>query len=122
MFTSCSSLTGITLPSSITIIEGSAFYNSGLTSIDLTVATGLTTIGGYALTGTSLGGSIVFPSTVTTVGIQAFANTSISTLTLNEGLLEIGDSTIPVIGINFSKLYIPYWNSFYPVHRNVYWA
>ena len=45
-FSGCSGLTSVTIPSSVTSIGVSAFYNSSLTSV--TIGSGVTSIGGYA--------------------------------------------------------------------------
>ena len=44
-FSGCSDLTSITIPKGVTSIGSTAFFNSGLTSIDLSACTNLTSIG-----------------------------------------------------------------------------
>lgn len=97
-FGSCSDLTSVTLPNSITSIGENAFYGcSALTSITLssqltaigrktfqgctslssiTIPDGVTTIGGEAFRGCSSLSSIMIPSSVTTMGGAAFSGCS----------------------------------------------
>jgi len=75
----------------VTIIEVNAFYGcTALTS--LTLNTGLVTIGIAAFSGcTGLTGDLTIPSGVTTIGDLAFYNCSeLTSLTLNAGLVTIG--------------------------------
>ena len=70
-YTRCSSLTNITIPDSVTEIEGGAFARcSSLTSV--TIGNGVTTIGSYAFYECSSLTSITIPNSVTTIGDRAF--------------------------------------------------
>ena len=74
-FYGCSSLTSITIPNSVTSIGIWAFcYCSGLTSI--TIPESVTSIGDYAFYGCSSLTSITIPNTVTSIGERAFYNCS----------------------------------------------
>jgi len=73
-FSSCSSLTGVTIPDSVTNIGYSAFYNcSGLTSV--TIPNGVTSIGYSAFYGCSGLKSVTIPNSVTSIGANAFQGT-----------------------------------------------
>lgn len=52
------------IPASVTTIGDDAFYNTKLTSLDLSDATTLLSIGSYAFSGTGLTGTIVTPSKI----------------------------------------------------------
>jgi hypothetical protein len=64
---------------------------TGLTS--LTLNAGLETIGDYSFYGCNNAGftTLTLPSSVTTVGKQAFRNTKLTTATLSSGLTSLGD-------------------------------
>ena len=71
-FSSCSALTSITIPNSVTSIGGSAFFNcSALTSI--TIPNSVTRIGDYAFFGCSSLTSVTIPNSVTSIGYSAFS-------------------------------------------------
>ena len=91
-FESCSGLTSITLPSSVTEIGKFAFLHcSGLTSI--TLPSGLTEISSSAFSGCSGLTSITLPSGLTEISSSAFKSCSgLTSLTLPSGLTEIGSS------------------------------
>lgn len=88
-FNSCTSLTSIVVPATVTSIGGNSFY--GCTSLkNATLVEGLTTIDAYAFYGCTSLTSIVVPVTVTSIGQKAFAScTSLKDVTLNEGLTTI---------------------------------
>ena len=113
-FTGCLSLTSVTFPSSLTSIEQSAFSNTGLTRVDLS-DTSLTTIlvasfyGCTSLTHVDLSGtsltsieaatfsgctslsSVILPSSLTSIGAQAFYDTALSSVDLSgTSLTSIG--------------------------------
>ena len=66
-FQNMTNLTGVTLPSSLLVIEGGAFQSSPITSI-------------------------VIPNSVTEIGASAFASSSLTTITLGTGLTSISSS------------------------------
>ena len=71
-FASCTSLTSITIPSSITEFKSGAFYGClGLTSI--TIPNSVTSIGNYAFQGCSCLASITIPNSLTSIGDYAFS-------------------------------------------------
>ena len=73
-FSSCSSLTSITIPNSVTSIGDYAFINcDNLTSI--TIGNGVTSIGDYAFYNCTSLTSITFQGAAPTVGVNAFFNT-----------------------------------------------
>ena len=74
-FYSCSKLTNVTIPNSVTSIEDSAFYGcSGLTNIMLPDS--LTSIGEYAFCDCTSLTDITIPSNVTSIGSNAFKSCS----------------------------------------------
>ncbi|MBQ0141740.1 MAG: leucine-rich repeat domain-containing protein, partial [Prevotellaceae bacterium] len=84
-FRTCSRLTSLTLPNSVTTIGDSAFDGcSGLTSV--TIPNSVTTIGKYAFYGCDGLTSVTISNSVTTIGDFAFAHctdlTSITCLTI----------------------------------------
>ncbi len=90
-FEKCSSLTGITLPESVTRIEESSFaYCSALTDIEL--SPNLQQIPGRAFYNCSALGKIEIPSGVTNIGAAAFAGSGLVEIELPEGVKTIGNS------------------------------
>ncbi|MBR5975011.1 MAG: leucine-rich repeat domain-containing protein [Clostridiales bacterium] len=113
-FKKCSSLTSVALPAGITTIDSQLFYESGLTSIDLSGVANLTSIPSStfygcasletitlpasissieesAFYGCSSLQSITIPENVKGIGTNAFSYcTSLSTVSLSEGLETIG--------------------------------
>lgn len=69
MFGGCTSLTTITIPSTVTIIEGDAFNSTGLTSV--TLPDGLEEIGDNAFNNTDIT-AVNIPDSVQTIGESAF--------------------------------------------------
>ena len=108
-FCDCSRLSSISIPDSVVLIGDSAFSNcTGLTSIiipdsvtrfgfgafegcsnltQLNMPSQLTDLGEKAFYGCSSLTSIDIPATVTRIGFEAFAGTSITEITLPEGVL-----------------------------------
>ena len=91
-FYNCSSLTSITLPDTITSIDGYTFSGcSSLTSI--TLPDTITSIVYGAFSGCSSLTSITIPNSVTSIGKYAFYNCSnLTSVTLPEAITSIGDS------------------------------
>ncbi len=70
-FGECTGLTSVTIPSSITTIEGYTFAGcTGLTSV--TIPNSVTSIGDYAFYGCSSLTSVTIPNSVTTIGDAVF--------------------------------------------------
>ena len=99
-FRGCTSLTTVTLPTSLRTIEQYAFENcTSLTAASL--PNGVTTIGRNAFSGCGALADIaqtnnnVIPSTVTSIGIFAYAGTAITAVTLpnNQSFTVINDNT-----------------------------
>jgi len=90
-FLNCSNITSVTLPNSLTSIEGSAFLNcAGLTSI--TIPNNVTSIGDSAFGGCSGLTSVTIPDSVTSIGDFAFRNcTSLTSITVPDSMTQIRD-------------------------------
>ena len=90
-FGSCSGLTSITIPSSVTSIADGAFYAcSGLTSI--TIPNSVTSIGEAAFQNCLGLTSIIIPSSVTSIGEFAFASCSgLTSITIPSSVTSIGN-------------------------------
>lgn len=99
-FYNCTSLGSINLPSTITTIGNSAFSGcSSLTSIKL--PSNVTTIGNNAFSGCTMLGTLTIPASVTSIGTNAFSNCSFNKVTF-EGV------TPPTIdAISFDLALVP---------------
>ena len=62
----------IVIPQAVTTICGHVFENSGITSVDFSQATGLTTIGDYAFSNCDELTTVTIPASVTTMGYRVF--------------------------------------------------
>ena len=83
------SISVVDIPATVTTI-GEYAFSSCLNLTKVTFQEGLKTIGNYAFTKCSLltgniGGNLIVPSTVTSIGDEAFKGTSIEGLTVEEG-------------------------------------
>ena len=88
-FRSCESLTSVTLPASLKVIDKYAFvYCTALTGINL--PEGLTTIDVSAFGACNSLGNVVFPASLTTLGQGAFSVTAFTSLEIPAGLTDIG--------------------------------
>ncbi len=95
VFENCTHLTSVDIPNSVTEIGDWAFYNTGLKSITIpnsvteikegtfrdcsaltsvTIPESVTVIGNYALYGCNNLSELIIPSSVETIGVQAFAD------------------------------------------------
>ncbi len=96
-FMNCTSLTSITIPKTVTKIDGGymsgAFMGcSSLTSVTFARDSQLTTIGWYAFYGCSSLSNISIPETVTKIGDDAFYNcSSLSNISIPASVTKIGD-------------------------------
>ena len=90
IFYSCSSLSSITIPNSITSIGDGIFYDcSSLSSIDLPDS--VTSIGGAAFSGCTSLDSIAIPNSVTSIGNRAFYDcTCLTSIYLPNSVTSIG--------------------------------
>lgn len=86
-------LTSITIPDSVTTIEGDAFYNCySLATVTFGDNSQLTTIGGYAFSYCSSLTSITIPDSVTSIGSHAFYGCSaLTSITIPDSVITIGD-------------------------------
>ena len=85
--------TEVTIGTGVTSIGGSAFWNAkSLTSI--TIPKGVTSIGDYAFWGASSLTSITIPDSVTSIGSHAFNGaTGLTSITIPDSVTGIGDRT-----------------------------
>lgn len=88
-FKNCKGLTNITIPTSVIKIEGYAFTNSGLTTIEL--PSSITSIDYGLFSGCSDLVSVKIPSSVESIGENAFVScTSLTNLELSSSVKSIG--------------------------------
>lgn len=88
-FRYCYSLSTITLPSSLTEIEGYSFGNTSLASI--TIPSSVTGIGNYTFSSCYLLSSISLPKSITSIGQYAFYYcTSLTSITIPDSITSIG--------------------------------
>jgi len=93
VFSGCSGLASVIIPSSVTSIGPFAFYNcSGLTSVS--IPSSVTSIGPFAFYNCSGLTSVTIPEGVTSIGGHAFSGcSSLTSVTIPEGVTSIGSST-----------------------------
>ena len=88
-FSSCYSLSSVSIPSSVTMIGNSAFEGSSLTSV--TIPNSVTSIGDDAFSRCSSLTSITIPGSVTNIGSYAFHNCSnLTSITIPGSVTSIG--------------------------------
>ena len=89
-FASCSGLTSITIPNSVTSIDVSAFYYcSGLTSIN--IPDSVTSIGNSVFRGCTGLTSITIPNSVTSIGDRVFYScTRLTSIVIPDSVTSIG--------------------------------
>jgi hypothetical protein len=89
-FTNCIGLTSITIPDSVTEINGTAFWGcTGLTSI--IIPSSVTSIGQHAFWGCTGLTSIIIPSSVISIGQGAFSGcTGLTNIVIPDSVTSIG--------------------------------
>ena len=84
------SLVALTIPSTVTTIGASAFFNNGdLTTV--TIGSSVTSIGDYAFAGGALT-TVSIPNSVTSIGASAFYSNALTTVTIGNSVTSIGAS------------------------------
>ena len=106
-FGSCTGLTSVTIPNSVTTIDLQAFYRcSGLTSI--TIPNSVTSIEGEAFIDCSGLTSITIPNSVTSIGYQAFYNCSaLTSVTIQATTPPTLGGTDAFTNTNNCPIYVP---------------
>ena len=90
-FSTCTSLTSVTIPESVTAIGYGAFIASGLTSV--TIPDSVTSIEFGAFHSCRNLTSVTIPGSVTTIGGYAFFDcTSLTSVTIREGVTSLEDA------------------------------
>lgn len=88
-----SKITGVTIQDNITTLPERCFYNaSALASVIL--PEGLSEIGGYCFYGSKALSSIDLPSSLNTLGDWAFYNSGLTSITLPENLVNLGQTAL----------------------------
>ena len=92
MFSGCRSLSSVTIPSSVTNIGDFAF--SGCSSLSsVTISLGVTSIGDYTFSGCSSLSSVTIPSSVVNIGSGVFCDCrSLPSVTIPSNVVNIGNS------------------------------
>lgn len=113
MFSGCSSLTQISLPTSIESIGEEAFMQTGLKSIDLSGCTALKTIGMWAFANVPVENLTVAPN-IESIGEGAFFyNSTLKGITLPSNVKEMSDFMLagcseitagPIVGEGVTKI------------------
>jgi len=97
-------ITSVTIPNSVITIGAGAFQDNRNAS-SLTIGTAVTSIGASAFNNFLGLTTLVIPGSVTSISSWAFANIPLTSLTLNEGLLTIGEAAF--LGNKLTTLAIP---------------
>ena len=86
-FYQCTNIVSVELPTTVTMIGGSAFEDCGLKSIDLT---NIDHLGESVFSNCNYLTSVTFGNKLTDIPLMCFQSCPIQTLTLQEGLQTIG--------------------------------
>ncbi len=106
----CTALETVSLPDSLTVVEGYAFYYlSNLTSVRFGV--GLREIGDYAFRNTALA-AVDLPDGLQSIGEYAFADTPLTEISLPKGLTTLGGSFVSGCEL-LSSVYVDPLNASY---------
>jgi len=94
-FEDCTSLTGVTIPNSVTSIGWAAFQKcTSLTSVN--IPNSVTSISGQAFQYCTSLTSITIPDSVTSIGDRAFSHSGLTSVTIGNSVTYIGNSTFYV--------------------------
>ena len=95
-FNGTTSLTSIIIPASVTSIGNYAFSKfdetTNLSSVIFEQGSQLTSINGYTFSGATSLTEIIIPTTVKTIGVNAFAETKITEIIIPDSVTSIGDN------------------------------
>ena len=104
-FSDCFSLVGVTIPTTVKVIGAVAFRScTSLTAVTFDPGSALATIGDGAFSSTSLT-SVTIPEGVTSIGGGAFSGTSLTSVTIPEGVTSIGGGAFS--GTSLTSIAIP---------------
>lgn len=107
-FGGCSALTGnLVIPSSVTTIGNSAFSNCTKLTGTLTIGSSVTSIGKSAFGSCKFSGTLTIPDSVTSIGEAAFNACEFTSISLGNGLVEIGKNAFYNSGTYSGHLSIP---------------
>ena len=93
-FNGCKALAFVNL-GNITSIQNNAFYNTGLTTVEL--PTSLRSIASQAFMKSKADGNMVLPEGLTTIGDQAFAETALTSVNIPATVTSIGNAAFAPI-------------------------
>lgn len=130
-FASCSRLSTISIPSSVTLIDDNAFRLTNLKEVN--IPEGVTSIGimAFSFENYSMTKSLVIPSTVTEIGSEAFdymfesgSNLSVTVLAVNPPTIKVATSqwvTLSYLDLFYARWFMPNYVSIfasdnYPVY------
>ena len=117
-FSDCTELTSVTIPDSVTSLDGAFSRCSSLKSI--TISNNVTSIGRGTFSGCSNLTSIVIPDSVTNIYMYAFEDcTSLTSITIPNSVTSIGDSAFENC-TSLKSITIP--NSVTSIGDNAFWG
>ncbi len=117
-FYDCSSLISITIPNGVTIIDEATFYNcSSLKSV--TIPDGVTSIGSVAFNSCTSLTNVIIPNSVTSIEEHAFYGcSSLTSIMIPKGVTSISDNCVFYGCSNLAKITVDENNAVYHADGN----